>query len=102
MPAIGMRQLRADLATALRRAAAGEELVVTVSGEPVARLAPVAGRTSDPAAPNSGGTDPAETVRLLVASGALLAPRRSGRPVHADPLQLHPAPRLDLLVRDVR
>ena len=40
---IGVRELRADLARLVRRAGAGEEIVVTVGGRPVARLGPLAG-----------------------------------------------------------
>ena len=96
MATIGMRQLRSDLAAALRRAAAGEELVVTVSGAPVARLAPVAG-TGRPVA-----VDRDEMLRLLVASGAVVAPRRTGPLPAIEPLALLPHPRLDLLLRDIR
>lgn len=91
-----MRQLRSDLAAALRRAAAGEELVVTVSGAPVARLAPVS-RTA-----HSADVDLGEMLRLLVASGAIVAPRRTGAVQTIEPLPLLPHPRLDLLLRDVR
>lgn len=90
-----MRQLRSDLAAALRRAAAGEELVVTVSGAAVARLSPVT--RSDAA-----DADRDEVLRLLVASGAVVAPRRTGALRPIEPLQLVPHPRLDLLLRDVR
>lgn len=96
MAAIGMRQLRSDLAAALRRAAAGEEMVVTVSGAPVARLGPVT-RTGHP-----GDVGRDEMLGLLVASGAVVAPRRAGPIRPAEPLSLTPHPRLDLLLRDVR
>src|SRR5690349_1732685 len=38
---IGSRELRQNLATALKRVGAGERLVVTVDGRPVAQLAPL-------------------------------------------------------------
>ncbi|MCU0309348.1 MAG: type II toxin-antitoxin system prevent-host-death family antitoxin [Acidimicrobiales bacterium] len=60
---IGIRELRADLAAVVRRAGAGESVVVTVSGRPVARLGPV--DTPDP----SPGLD------QLVAVGAVIPPR---------------------------
>lgn len=65
--AIGIRELRADLATHVRRAAAGESIVVTVSGRPAALLGPLGGGR-------------AQALDDLVATGAVLAPRlRPGR-----------------------
>jgi len=66
---IGTRQLRANLAGALRQVAAGERLVVTVDGRPVAQLGPL---------------EPAGTPTLadLAASGLVEPPRR---PRPADP-----------------
>ena len=40
-PHIGVRELRGDLATYVRRAGAGEAVVITVDGRPVARLVPL-------------------------------------------------------------
>ena len=58
-----MRELRNNVAAVLRRAAAGERLVVTVDGRPVAALGPLA--------PDSG-----VTMDDLVAAGLLDPPRR--------------------------
>lgn len=60
--AIGIRELRAGLAGAVRRAAAGESVVVTVSGRPAAVLGPVGGTTTP-------------TLDDLVATGAVVGPR---------------------------
>ena len=38
---LGMRELRANLATVLRRAGQGERIVITVAGDPVAQLGPL-------------------------------------------------------------
>ncbi len=38
---LGIRDLRADLATHVRRAGRGERVVITVDGEPVAQLGPL-------------------------------------------------------------
>ena len=62
---IGTRELRANLAAALRQVGAGERLVITVDGRPVAQLGPV-----DP----SGSP----TLTDLAASGLVEPPRRSG------------------------
>jgi len=40
---VGIRELRADLSRWVKRARAGEEVVVTDRGKPVARLVPVDG-----------------------------------------------------------
>ena len=38
---LGVRELRSDLATHLRRAGAGDRVIVTVDGRPTAQLAPI-------------------------------------------------------------
>ena len=64
---IGIRELRAGLADAVRRASAGDSIVVTIGGRPVARLGPL-----EP----TGGP----TLDDLIATGAVVAPRRHRRP----------------------
>lgn len=44
-PHVGIRELRTDLTTHVRRAGSGEPLVVTIDGRPVARLVPLASST---------------------------------------------------------
>lgn len=44
MATIPQRELRNDVSKVLRRAEAGERIVVTVDGRPVAELGPVSGR----------------------------------------------------------
>jgi prevent-host-death family protein len=60
---VGIRELRNDVAAVVRRAGAGERIVVTVDGRPVAQLGPVE-PVGEP------------TIEDLVASGAIVAPRR--------------------------
>jgi prevent-host-death family protein len=89
---VGTRELRANLATALRRAAAGERVIVTESGRPVAQLGPVdapAGTTMDE----------------LVARGLVVPPRRAPRDpdtVTPTPIDIHSGMRFDQIVRDLR
>ena len=66
---IGIRELRNNTSRAIRRAMAGERIVITVNGVPAAQLGPL----------NEGsGT---ATVDDLVAAGLLRRPRTSsGRP----------------------
>ncbi len=69
---VGIRELRNQVAAVVRRAAAGERIVVTVDGVPVAQLGPLAA----PAAP---------TLDDLVAAGLVVPPGRTDRPGAADP-----------------
>lgn len=63
---VGVRELKAHLSSYLQRVAAGEELVVTDRGRPVARLVPL-----------GPGTD---TLAELMASGLVSVPRRPKAP----------------------
>jgi prevent-host-death family protein len=61
---VGVRELRAQLSRYLKRVAAGEEILVTERGRPVARLSPANGRSK---------------VDELIAAGLVEpAPRRTG------------------------
>jgi len=65
---VGIRELRNQVAAVVRRAAAGERIVVTVDGIPVAQLAPLE--------PDRAGV----TLDDLVAAGLVEPPGRLGRP----------------------
>src|SRR5262249_8982808 len=67
MERIGVRELRNNVAAVVRRAAAGERIVVTVDGVPAAQLGPLEGAA-------------ALTVDDLVAAGLARAPGRRDRP----------------------
>lgn len=71
---VGVRELRAALATHLRRAASGDRVIVTVDGRPVAQLGPVT-------------PDQRPTLDDLIAAGLVEAPRRDDRP---DPPEVGP------------
>jgi prevent-host-death family protein len=89
MSEVGARQLRADLAAHLRRAAGGERVTVTVDGVPVATLGPASADL--------------EPLTALVASGAVRAPRRHGSPrVPVEPLSTMSTVRPETLLRGVR
>jgi prevent-host-death family protein len=87
---VAVRQLRNEVAAVVRRAGAGERVVVTVDGRPVAQLGPLepAGRP---------------TLDDLVASGLVEPPRSDHRPP-ADPplLRFQVDSRPDRLLREVR
>lgn len=85
MESIGVRELRNNVAAVLRRAAAGERIVVTVDGVPAAQLGPIE--------PTS-----APTLEDLVATGLVLPPQRPGAPA-AEPVPIDVA--VDIRVDDV-
>jgi prevent-host-death family protein len=87
---VGIRQLRASLAQAVRRAAAGERVVVSVAGRAVAQLGPL-----DP-----GGDQP--TLADLAARGLLVPARRADRPGPAARIPLWAGARLDKVLAEVR
>ena len=89
---INMRSLRSGLAAALRRAEAGERIVVTVAGRPIAQLGPVE--------PLSSEQQP--TLDDLAARGQLIRARRTDPPPIELVLALPVGARLDRIVAEVR
>lgn len=90
MESIGVRELRNNVAAVLRRAGAGERVVVTVDGEPVAQLGPL-----EP--------EGAPTLDDLVATGLVDAPRRAGDPApDPAPIDLAVDIRLDDILGELR
>lgn len=87
---VGIRELRAGLSAAVRRAGAGGRLVVTVDGRPVAQLGPL-----DP------GSD-GPTIADLAARGLVVPARRDDRPRPGFAMPLWAGTRIDQLVREVR
>lgn len=86
---IGTRELRSNLAAALRQAAAGERVVITVDGRPVAQLGPL----------EATG---APTLAELAAAGLVDPPRRGDRPASPDALDTAVDVRLDRVIAEVR
>ena len=88
MDTTGIRELRAGLADAVRRAGAGQRTIITAHGRPVAQLAPL-----DEAAPD---------IERLLSAGALIAPRRTGdwRPPPA--VTVWASVRVDRALRELR
>lgn len=87
---LGTRELRAELSAAIRRASAGERIVVTLGGRPVAQLGPL-----EP-------TDAQLTLEDLASRGQLLLARRDDRPSPQFSMPLWAGTRLDQLIREVR
>ena len=86
---IGARELRARLAASLRQAAAGERVVITIDGRPVAQLGPLE-PTGAPSLPE------------LAASGLVEPPRRLDRPSPPEALDAAVDVRLDPVLDEVR
>ena len=86
---VGARELRANLAAALRQASAGQRVVVTVDGRPVAQLGPI-----EPAG--------APSLAELAAAGLVEPPRRPDRPSPPEALDAAVDVRLDRILAEVR
>lgn len=89
MEQIGARELRANLAAAVRAAGAGERVVITLDGRPVAQLGPL-----EPAG--------APSLTDLAAAGLVEPPRRADRPGAPDALDAAVDVRLDRVLAEVR
>ena len=90
MDRIGIRDLRNSTAAAVRRAGAGERIIVTVDGRPVAQLGPIEA---------GAGT---VTLDDLAARRLLTLPARTDRLPSAIAVPVWAGFRLDRLLRDVR
>lgn len=85
---VGIRELRNDVAAIVRRAAAGERIVITVDGRPTAQLGPLA-PTGVPSLDD------------LVAAGTVEPPRRQGA-TDPDPVDAPVDVRIDRVLDDLR
>jgi len=90
MDRLGIRELRNATATAVRRAGAGERIVITVDGRPVAQLGPLEPTSGQP------------TLEDLAARGLVVLPRRTDRPEPPVVVALWAGTRLDRLIAEVR
>ena len=86
----GIRETRTELSSLVRRANAGERIVITIDGLPVAQLGPVE------------APDPQVTIDDLAARGLIVAARRSDRPEPEFVMPMWAGTRLDRIVREVR
>jgi antitoxin (DNA-binding transcriptional repressor) of toxin-antitoxin stability system len=87
---LAIRELRADLATHVRRASAGQRVVVSVGGRAVAQLGPIE--------PHHGRAVMAE----LYAIGAAIEPRRTDAARPIAPLPVWSGVRLDRALKELR
>ena len=97
---IGIRDLRADLAAHIRRAAGGEPTVVSVGGRPAAALVPLSALDHETAMSDEGAT--ATHLSSLMSSGALIPPRRADGKIPDRYITVWGNARLDRLLREIR
>ncbi len=97
---IGIRELRADLAAHIRRAAGGEPTVISVGGRPAAALVPLSAVDHETAMSDEGGTG--THLSSLVSSGALIPPRRADGKIPDRYITVWGNARLDRLLREIR
>lgn len=90
MDRIGIRELRAHAAAAVRRAGAGERIVITVDGRPVAQLGPL-----DP-------LDAEPTLEDLAARGLVRLANRPDRPEPTTMIRPWAGVRLDRHLSEIR
>jgi prevent-host-death family protein len=88
IPAVGVRELRAGLTDAVRRAAAGQRTIITTSGRPAAQLGPL-----DADAPD---------LDRLIGAGAVIPPRRSTEFRAPEPVPVWAGSRVDQVLRELR
>ena len=87
---IGIRELRSDLAAAVRRAGSGHRVVISVDGRAVAQLGPIEAE--------QGQTVLAD----LVAAGTVIAPRRTDAFRPGTPIAIWSGVRLDRALKELR
>lgn len=90
MERIGIRELRNHTSRAVRRAMAGERIVITINGMPAAQLGPL----------NAGSGE--ATVDDLVAAGLLRRPRTTSAPPAAAPVPAPPGKTTTEILREHR
>lgn len=90
MERVGIRELRTTSAAIVRRAGAGQRIVITVDGRPVAQLGPLEPLTGEP------------TIDDLAARGLLVRARRDDRPAPELEVPMWAGARLDRLLVEVR
>ena len=89
MDRIGVRDLRQNVASLLRRARDGERIVVTVDGRPVAQLGPLEPRS-------------APTMDDLAAAGLVRLAHRDDKPPTPEPFGVPVDVRLDAVMAELR
>lgn len=89
MDRVGVRELRNQVAAVVRRAGAGERIVITVDGAPVAQLGPLE-------------TEGAPTLDDLAAAGLVRLPHRGDRPLTPEPATIAIDVRAEAVLAELR
>ena len=87
---MGIRELRTELASAVRRAGSGQRVVISVDGRAIAQLGPIEAE--------QGQTVLAD----LIAAGAVIAPRRIDVARPGTPVPIWSGVRLDRALKELR
>jgi len=90
MDQVSIRELRNDVSRIVARVRAGERLIVTSNGVPVAEIGPI---TRQPAT---------RTLDELIAVGAVIPPRTRAKPKPARPIKFSGPLTTDEILRDMR
>jgi prevent-host-death family protein len=90
MERMGIRDLRNHTSGAIRRAMAGERIVITIDGVPAAQLGPL----------NTG--ESSSTIEDLIAAGLLQGPRATSPPPPPPPPIVAPGPSSTEILREHR
>lgn len=90
MDQVGIRELRANLASIVRLAGNGTDVIVTIDGLPVAQIGPL----RPPERPSP--------IDELISRGQLIGPTRAPRTAPAGTVGLSAGERIGRLVREVR
>ncbi|MBV1893086.1 MAG: hypothetical protein KUG57_03500 [Ilumatobacteraceae bacterium] len=85
---LGVRELRSELASVVRSAAAGERTIVTSGGHPVAQVGPL-----DADAPD---------LARLISAGSVIPPRRTSEWRPPAPVTVWAGVRIDQVLRELR
>jgi prevent-host-death family protein len=92
LPKVGVRELRNQVAAVVRRAGAGERMLITVDGVPVAMLGPI-----EPS-PDGGGV----TLDDLIAAGLVEPAGRRDHPAAPDPANVPVDVRVSRVLAEIR
>lgn len=90
MDTITIRQLRNDVSRIVRRASAGERLVITSNGVAVAEIGPLGSASAEP------------TIEELIEAGLVNVPRTRARPQPAQPIEFSGPLTSDEILQDLR
>ena len=90
MDRVTIRQLRNDVSRIVRRASAGERLVITSNGVAVAEIRPLEKRSAE------------RTIEELIEAGLVNPPRTRAKPKPARPIRFSGAKTTDEILREHR